>query len=252
LTEGTGPQQPPAAGHVIPIHFPIGKMLIFDDFMKELRTVNRFAISDPARELIDAALRFARRHKEVVLRRGLKVYRARRHDDHVSLEPPKAFDTSEMTAPRPERTGPGRLNPAGIPYLYVAADPETAMAEIKPWAGAFVSLAELTLAGDATVADFCSSERAEAVDPDADAMWNVIGDYFSIPYNPNDPLSYLGTQYVAESLKRAGFHGVRYDGALSRMGQNIAFFDTKAASVVGTVTLFRTKRVEYEFTPNPL
>lgn len=54
---------------------------------------------------------------------GTVCYRAR--DGHY-----KEF--SEVSVPPKDHAGAGRMNPAGIPYLYVARDRETARREIKP------------------------------------------------------------------------------------------------------------------------
>lgn len=38
----------------------------------------------------------------------------------------------------------GRVNPRGIPCLYAASNLETAVAEVRPWLGALVSVAQLS------------------------------------------------------------------------------------------------------------
>jgi RES domain-containing protein len=49
-----------------------------------------------------------------------------------------------MGAPPPNLARPGRMNPLGIPYLYVALDQATAIAEVRPWLGALLSVARLS------------------------------------------------------------------------------------------------------------
>ena len=34
----------------------------------------------------------------------------------------------------------GRTNPKGIPYLYLSSKKETAMSEVRPWIGGYISL----------------------------------------------------------------------------------------------------------------
>lgn len=45
--------------------------------------------------------------------------------------------------PKPHHAREGRLNPAGISYLYAATDSETAVSEVRPWHSALVSVAQM-------------------------------------------------------------------------------------------------------------
>ncbi|MGS2724835.1 RES domain-containing protein [Porticoccus sp. GXU_MW_L64] len=49
----------------------------------------------------------------------------------------KVFPVDEMGAPPKRLASQGRANPAGIPYLYLASNPETAVSEIRPHTGEF-------------------------------------------------------------------------------------------------------------------
>jgi hypothetical protein len=47
--------------------------------------------------------------------------------------------------PRPNQASEGRVNPKGIPCLYGATSPNTAVAEVRPWKGELVSVGKFTL-----------------------------------------------------------------------------------------------------------
>ena len=49
----------------------------------------------------------------------------------------------ERMLPNSEFCSAGRANPNGIPYLYVASDKDTAMAEVRPWIGSYISLSKI-------------------------------------------------------------------------------------------------------------
>lgn len=51
----------------------------------------------------------------------------------------------------------GRVNPKGIPCLYCSTDRDTAMAEIRPWIGSYVSVAQVVMLRELSVVD-CSSD----------------------------------------------------------------------------------------------
>ena len=56
--------------------------------------------------------------------------------------------------PDAEHATSGRLNPRGIPFLYLAEDSKTAIAEVRPWVGALVSMGVFEILRDCTLVDF--------------------------------------------------------------------------------------------------
>jgi hypothetical protein len=52
--------------------------------------------------------------------------------------------TEEMGAPPFSKATDGRVNPRGISYLYMATNPQTAIAEIRPWLDAKISIGRLS------------------------------------------------------------------------------------------------------------
>jgi len=73
-------------------------------------------------------------------------------------EAPDAFDPDRMV-PKAELVGDGRANPRGIPCLYTATTDEVAVAEVRPWVGSYISLAQFKLMRDVTVVDCSGDER---------------------------------------------------------------------------------------------
>lgn len=57
--------------------------------------------------------------------------------DSVEVPIPAGFD---RMVPRPDRATEGRANAKGIPCLYLSTDRDTAMAEVRPWIGSYVSV----------------------------------------------------------------------------------------------------------------
>lgn len=140
---------------------------------------------------------------------------------------------AEMTAPPSELATRGRANPAGIPYLYLANDAETAAAEIRPYVGQDVSIRralpkrELKLA-DLTRPYYLASPFGI---PNLDAeMWNAgllrkLGAELSKPVDPNaSEVAYVPIQYVAEVIRNDGYDGILYKSAITAKGVNAVFF----------------------------
>lgn len=65
-----------------------------------------------------------------------------------------AYGPSRMK-PRAERASEGRVNPKGIPCLYLSTTADAAMSEVRPWVGAAISLAQFKVLRPLTIVD-CS------------------------------------------------------------------------------------------------
>jgi hypothetical protein len=235
------------------IHLPFGDISAFESLHRDLRFRNRFTPSSAAIHLVDELIKYASRLHVTGLTAGQNFYRARVHPfnwGEIRLDP---LSPEEMTAPPPEKVTPGRLNPEGIPYLYVATDESTAIAEVRPWQKAAVSVARLRLLRDLKVANLCRSVAEEVTGTEledweqgAKFTWDMVCGFFAIPHHPEDSLRYLTTQYLAEAFKAAKFDGVQYDSSVSGSGQNIALFDCLAASVE-EVRRIKVTRIQYGF-----
>jgi RES domain-containing protein len=150
----------------------------------------------------------------------------------------------ERMSPDPKVVQDGRLNPRGIAYLYLADSPEVAIAEVRPWRGAVVSIGIFELLKDTVLVD-CSKAEGSAFTgtfymdgryeppPEAewdDIVWGDIGYAFAVPADPNEShLTYAPTQILAEVLREEGYDGVLYRSAMHPSGSNITLFDTTRA-----------------------
>ena len=171
----------------------------------------------------------------------------------TSWDEPIPYPASRMK-PLPHAAHEGRVNPKGIPCLYVANNKETAMAEVRPWVGGLVSLAQLRIARDITLIDFTIGHDREfeifLEEPSpperAQSVWAQIGRAFSEPVI-SDAVSanYVPTQVIAEFIKKKGFDGVAYKSKLGP-GYNIALFDLAAAEVIDC-RLHPVKSVSFQF-----
>lgn len=164
--------------------------------------------------------------------------------------------------PIPEKVSDGRVNPAGIPYLYLSCDKNTAMSEVRPWLEAMVSVCVFELVKDIRLVDFTKHKGPnfhtwweEPTDPD-EINGHVLKDIdhaFSRPVAPSDDAtSYIPTQIIAERMKHEGFDGIAFRSSLNEKGINIVLFDLDAAEII-SCHLFETKKIEFEFaeTGNP-
>lgn len=137
----------------------------------------------------------------------------------------------------------GRVNPKGIPCLYVATDPKTAISEIRPALGFPLTLAKLKPTRPLRLVD-CSRDALLHAGTDFSqmsqgtielAVWGFINREFSVPVRRADDVAdYAPTQLLAEVFKDMGYDGVAYRSAFGENGRNIAFFDPDALLIEDT------------------
>jgi RES domain-containing protein len=137
----------------------------------------------------------------------------------------------ERMKPEPEKAKEGRVNPKGIPCLYLATHKDTAMSEVRPWHEARISLARLELTEDVVLVD-CSQD-CPTVSADREAWnWYYIGEAFSRPVSSTDDVSdYAPTQILAEAFRQHRYGGIIYNSSLNKDGKNVALFDLSHADV---------------------
>jgi RES domain-containing protein len=143
--------------------------------------------------------------------------------------------------PIPNWQGEGRANPRGIPYLYAATSPDTALSEVRPWLHALISVATLHTERELTVID-CSKHHAkdsflnifdDHTKSEEDGIWVAIDQAFARPVsNQDEAKDYIPTQIIAELFKSEGYDGIVYKSLLSDDGFNLALFNLDDAKVI--------------------
>jgi RES domain-containing protein len=225
----------------------------WDDFQRYVRDRNRFYLTARWNRFAKA-LSATSQKRETVLKKGTLVARARigsasgSHSGKKMLIQP--LPHHEMLHPPPERAVEGRLNPSGIPYLYLANNKETALAEVRPWVGACVSVAYFKIVKPQRLIDLTKDfpkkkkTQARAVE---NMIWSRINESFSEPMSPDDSgPQYVPTQFLTEIFKAEGFDGVRYKSSLSPSGYNYLLFDRHAVKYT-SIFVFRVGGVKYHF-----
>jgi len=79
-------------------------------------------------------------------------------DFHDTFEVAVPFEPDRMK-PLCERAKEGRANPKGISYLYLASKRETALAEVRPWKDANISVAQFRTQKDIKIINCTDDQR---------------------------------------------------------------------------------------------
>jgi hypothetical protein len=131
----------------------------------------------------------------------------------------------------------GRANAKDDPVLYCATDRGTAIAEVRPWIEAIVTVAQLSLRRCVHVVDCSGPSRPyplEDIREPEDAvndLWSRINNAFSQPVARSDSHSdYVATQFLAAAFRKRGYDGIVYRSRVEK-GCNFALFDLDVAQI---------------------
>ena len=155
-------------------------------------------------------------------------FRARVNDLRLPIKEMKAPPSLSVTA--------GRANPIGIPYLYLAENEQTCVAEVRPSNGCMVNLATFRLKAGLSILDLtCPRKKASFLIQDSESLTDTLiyvdlletfADELSKPILPNrSHLDYIPTQFLCEYFKTiCGFHGLIFNSSFGS-GVNLVLFD---------------------------
>ncbi len=198
----------------------------WNDFTKEIKEINRFFITNNlfVRDVVEKLLKY----HILVLRAGKKFYRGR------ICNSPSGLSMDELGAPPSTKTRPGRANPQGISYLYLAESEETTLYEVRASFLDYVSIGEFELNENVKIVALRDISNISPFLPDLDlkeyvSNKNILYQFSSALAKPlrriDSDLEYLPTQYLCEYVKSLGIDGVEYASAMHDGGINYAFFD---------------------------
>lgn len=163
------------------------------------------------------------------------------------------FRGADIGAPPVGMAAAGRLNRPGVSFLYLASDMDTAIAEVRPHPGEFVSVGAFTASHNIAVANFSDHDLGSLFRNDKELrlleLIVAVEKTFAAMAPPSNQAKYSVTQVLAEIFRRMGFGGIRYKSTVGN-GVNLAIFapdafhwNTDSASAV------KVEGVTYQHTP---
>jgi RES domain-containing protein len=154
----------------------------------------------------------------------------------------KPIPSLEMGKPPRDKTPNGRANPKGIPYLYLASDIGTAIAEIRPLVKDKVTVAEFIVQSTLIVVDL----RNPCIRSPFELGWGLeqavycldslrlLASELSKPVDPRSSgLEYIPTQFLCEFIKNNDYEGILFKSAIEE-GDNLVVFDDKKVECART------------------
>ena len=229
----------------------------YNRFAQGVRHGRRYVWEPVARAFLDTVS--ATLHdRDVKLPEGRILYRAQLGIDYANYTDengtviegidPVAFGAQRMK-PVATRAIEGRANAAGIAVLYLSIAEETAIAEVRPWLGSEVSVAQFKVLRDLRVIDLTRGhekssfeqmtfahiigERKATPEEKEQAVWTDIDAAFSRPVTAHgESAEYVPTQILAELFRSLDYDGLIYRSNFGEEGYNLALFDLNSAKAI--------------------
>lgn len=199
-------------------------------------------------------------HEELVGRRtvrapaGTVLYRARLG----FIQGPdgdEPYSGEAIGAPPPEKAGPGRASAKGKVVLYCADQEGTAVAEVRPARGEYVSVAEVRAARELEILDLVTEpEWPNPFTDDTLSYWvefagllAAFAEQLSKPLRSrDDPTDYIPSQKLAELIETARVDGIRYPSAMTPSGTNVVLFNPSVVHI-GTSRLVEIAETKVDY-----
>lgn len=241
----------------------------YREFVRHVRRGRRYVWGREVQAFLDTVLA-TRKDRDRIIQKDTMFYRAQQGvkyryyvDEDGNEIPTVCALKAKRMKPRKHRARQGRVNPAGIPVLYLASTEQTAISEVRPWIGTEISLAHFKVVRDLKAIDLSveygkmsighlklaelAGEDAPSPEKKEKAVWIEIDNAFSRPVTPSDDVaSYAPTQILAELFRGAGYDAIAYRSQFGEMGYNIALFNVEDAEPITAVPCHVTK-IDIEF-----
>jgi RES domain-containing protein len=178
---------------------------------------------------------------EITLPQSSILYRARVGFRSIGRSGIQPFEGADIGPPPPEKAKPGRANVEREVVLYVADQEATAIAEVRPWRGLLVSVAELNIVRDLRLVDLSIPpppsnpfiDEAPQYELELESLLNAFGEELGRPLRrADDPHDYAPCQKLVRRIRKSGLYdGIRYPSAMVPSGTNLVLFDPKLVKI---------------------
>jgi hypothetical protein len=228
----------------------------YEEFAHRVRHGRRYVWDDSVQAFLDTVLATLR-NRDVKISEGAILYRAQRGVDYALVvdedgngieADPVGFGGARMK-PLANRAAEGRVNPTGIPVLYLASAKQTAISEVRPWVGTKISLAQFKILRELRAVNLSlghgqmsighltfgqlSGDEPQQSEAKEKAVWIDIDNAFSRPVTlSDDAADYVPTQILTELFRDAGYDAIVYRSQFGERGYNVALFNVEDAEAI--------------------
>lgn len=174
---------------------------------------------------------------------GTDLFRVRERHEDADWE----LNAEQMGAPPSEHASAGRMNPAGISYLYLAYEQQTALAEVLRGPPCGAAIAHFVTQRDLNVLDLTNLPSKPSIfdiarrsEREGIIFLESFADEISksVQKNGREHIEYVPSQVVSEYFAMIfkiplgkNLDGIAYRSSVRRNGRNLVLFPTKRGLV---------------------
>jgi RES domain-containing protein len=171
------------------------------------------------------------------------LFRARNRNEDENWE----LNEKQMGAPPPEKASAGRMNPAGISYLYLAYEQETALAEVLSRPPCSAAIAHFVTQQELNILDLTQLPRRPSIFDSArrnELEGIIFLEVFaseiskSVQKNRREHIEYIPSQVVSEYFamlfednRRNKLDGIAYRSSVRPKGRNLVLFPKERSCI---------------------
>ncbi len=161
------------------------------------------------------------------------------------------YSNSKIGAPPPLVAGTGRLNRAGVSYLYSATDKYTAISEIRPHPGDVVSIGKFIVNKELLIFDLTESQFLNFFQSDKSLdkfdKLNTFTELMQKVIPPSERHVYNITQLIADCIRKLNFDGILFPSSVGN-GENLVLFNPELMDYTfDDAEVVEIKDVTYEY-----
>lgn len=161
------------------------------------------------------------------------------------------FSNSQIGAPPPYLASFGRINRAGVSFLYCASDKYTAISEIRPHPGDFVSIGKFIFNKDCLIFDLTERSFLDFYISDEKLdnfmQLNTLTELLQKVVPPSERQAYNITQLIADCIRKLDFDGILFPSSVGK-GENLVLFNPKNMDYTfDEAEVVEVNEVKYEY-----
>ncbi|PSU56084.1 RES family NAD+ phosphorylase [Photobacterium phosphoreum] len=166
------------------------------------------------------------------------------------------YSCDKISCPPPQYASAGRINRPGVSFFYCATNIYTAVSEVRPHPGDYVSVGKFSLNHKVKLFDLSDSQLINFYSND-----QLLDSY--IPFHtltilinkvipPSERQHYSITQLIADCIRQLGFDGILFSSTVGD-GKNIVIFDANVMKYTSDEQcVLKIEKVQYEYGVVPL
>jgi len=232
------------------------KAKLWVNFKKHLRQKNYYLIEDEAKKKLAPYFK----ELDFTVDTNIELVRARigfkeeeKHLEHYArpIQIKVPYTNGEISAPPPLKATAGRANRHGVSYLYLASDIETAIGEVRPHPGHYISIGKFKPLENLKVVDlraidllkyFKSGDNLEVF-----KLLRDLADELSIPILPEEKENYLVTQFISDIVRQLNYDGILFKSSVSDGYNFVAYNAEKFGYLPDSSRLIKVQKIEFDY-----